>query len=221
MSYNNGLLSKLTGNTVYRLLLSLTLAFGPLTIINVNPVAASQPAPRNRITQLEIRLLRDLIDGHNFAVQMSQVCVQKASRAQLKSLCQQVIKAQQQEIQTMRAWLTNWYGVTYAPTPNKFGAEVLAQLEALNGSQFEVTFMKTLVSHHWGAIILGGEIIDRGYHHEFIDLAADAVTSQVDEINQLRSMLRNVYGIRLYRGAAAAGSAVESVDAPPSLLSAP
>lgn len=53
---------------------------------------------------------------------------------------------------------------------------------------------------------MDGKIIDRVYHHEFVDLAADVVSAQVSEIDQLQTMLRNVYGIR-YRRAAAAGSA--------------
>ncbi len=137
---------------------------------------------------------------------MSQVCLQKATRQQLKSTCEEVIKAQRQEIQTMQSWLTNWYGIQYAPTTNKMNASELSRLGALNGSRFEIEFMKTLASHHWGAIIMGGEVIDRAYHHRFVDLAADIISAQTREINQLRTMLQNVYGIQ-YRGAAAAGSA--------------
>jgi len=197
-----------------QLALALTLIIGTLVTTRM-PVKADAPAPRNRLTILEIRLLRDLIDGHNFAVQMAQVCVQKASRPQLKSLCEQVISTQQQEIQTMRSWLFNWYGVSYAPTANKFATNVVNELASLNGRQFEIVFMKTLASHHWGAIEFAGEIIDRAYHHQFVDLAADVVTAQVSEINQLQNMLLNVYGVE-YNGAAAAGSA--SVDPEPGLL---
>ncbi|MBW4623366.1 MAG: DUF305 domain-containing protein [Cyanosarcina radialis HA8281-LM2] len=160
-----------------------------------------------RLTQLEIGFLRDFIDHHYFAIQMSQICLQKAVRPALKSICQKVIAAQRQEIHTMRSWLINWYGIQYAPTTNKMNASKLSQLNSLNGSQFEIEFMKTLISHHWGAIILGGQIIDRAYHHRLVDLAADIVSAQTQEINELQNMLKNVYGIQ-YEGAAAAGSAV-------------
>ena len=78
-----------------QLLLTFTLTFGTLAATKM-PVMADAPAPRNRLTILEIRLLRDLIDGHNFAVQMSQVCVEKDIREELRSVCEQVIEAQQQ-----------------------------------------------------------------------------------------------------------------------------
>lgn len=199
-----------------QLLLTFTLTFGTLAATKM-PVMADAPAPRNRLTIVEIRLLRDLIDGHNFAIQMSQVCVEKDIREELRSVCEQVIEAQQQEIQTMQSWLSNWYGISYEPTPNNFSKNVLSQLESLNGSEFEIEFMKALTSHHWGAILFGGEIIDRAYHNEFIELGSNVITEQVNEINQLRNMLSKFYGIQ-YNGATGAGSS--SVD-PEEVLLAP
>lgn len=211
---HNNTLSSLFTRLVFRLLPVMLLTFGTFTFAT-GPVLASKPAPRNRLTLLEIRLLRDLIDGHDFAVQMSQQCVQKATIEDLKSLCQQVITTQQQQIQTMQSWLSDWYGISYTPTSNKFSENVLSELAAQSGDNFNVTFMKTLTSHHWGAIELGGEIIDRAYHNEFVDLGTNVVTAQVDEINRLRSMLKNDYGIT-YNGAFSAGSA--AIDPEPSLL---
>lgn len=214
MSLNNNIQHNWAARVASRLLLTVTLTLGTLTIPTIL-VKADEPAPRNRLTGVEIRLMRDLIDGHFFAVQMSTECVEKATRAELKSLCEQVIEAQQQEIQTMQSWLRDWYSIEYTPTSNKFGMNVLKQLELLSGSEFEITFMKTLTSHHWGAIQFAGEIIDRAYHHQFVELASDAVIAQVDEINQLRKMLLEVYGIK-YNGSTSAGSA--AVDPEPSLL---
>jgi uncharacterized protein (DUF305 family) len=214
MLRNKSALPRSTVSIALQLLLVLTPTVGVFTVAT-QPMLATAPAPRYRVTVLEIRLLRDLIDGHNFAVQMSQQCVQKATLGDLKSLCQQVIATQQQQIQTMQSWLSDWYGINYTPTSNKFSDNVLNQLAGLNGDDFNIAFMKSLTSHHWGAIELGGEIIDRAYHNEFVNLATDVVTNQVDEINQLRSMLKNEYGIN-YNGAASAGAS--AVDPEPSLL---
>lgn len=213
---NKSSLPRLTASIGLQVLLALTPALGIFTVA-IEPILASQPAPRNRITQLEIRLLRDLIDGHNFAIEMSEVCLQRATLEELKSLCQQVVTAQQQEIQTMQSWLNDWYGISYSPTSNRFGQNVISQLSALSGDDFNITFMKTLTSHHWGAIILAGEITDRAYHVEFVNLAANVVTEQVDEINHMRGWLKNIYKIE-YVGAAAAGSAADTPEPERNLL---
>jgi uncharacterized protein (DUF305 family) len=214
MFFNSNIQQNWAAKFTTHLLVAMTLTFGTLVATKI-PAKADAPAPRNRLTIVEIRLLRDLIDGHNFAVQMAQVCVEKASRNELRSLCKQVIEAQQQEIQEMRSWLNNWYGINYQPTANNFGRNVVKQLESLNGSEFEIEFMKTLTSHHWGAIEFAGEIIDRAYHNEFIELASNVVIQQAGEITQLRRMLREVYGIQ-YNGATPAGSS--SMEPEPSLL---
>lgn len=57
-----------------QLALALTLIIGTL-VTTRTPVKADTSAPRNRLTILEIRFLQDLTDGHNFTVQMAQVCV--------------------------------------------------------------------------------------------------------------------------------------------------
>ncbi len=213
---NQSSLPRLTASIGLQVLLALTPALGAFTVA-IEPIVASQPAPRNRLTQLEIRLMRDLIDGHNFAIQMSQVCLRNATLEDLKSLCQQVITAQQQEIQTLQSWLSEWYGISYSPTSNKFSQNVISQLAGLSGDDFNITFMKTLTSHHWGAITFAGEIIDRAYHVEFVNLGANVVTAQAEEINQLRGWLKNIYGID-YVGADAAGSAANTPDPERNLL---
>ncbi|WP_392436206.1 DUF305 domain-containing protein (plasmid) [Chlorogloeopsis fritschii PCC 9212] len=101
--------------------------------------------------------------------------------------------------------------------PHRFSQNVINQLSALSGDDFNITFMKTLTSHHWGAIIFAGEIIDRAYHVEFVNLGANVVTQQTREINQLRSWLKKIYNID-YVGSAAAGSAADTPDTERSLL---
>lgn len=213
---NKSLLPRLSASIGLQMFLALTPALSIFTVA-IEPILASQSAPRNRLTQVEIRLLRDLIDGHNFAIEMSKICLQRATLKELKSVCQQVITNQQEEIQTMQSWLSDWYGITYSPTSNKFSQNVINQLAGLSGDDFNITFMKTLTSHHWGAIIFAGEITDRAYHVEFVNLAANVVTAQVNEINQLRGWLKNIYNIE-YVGAAAAGSAADTPDSERSLL---
>jgi uncharacterized protein (DUF305 family) len=49
--------------------------------------------------------LEGMIPHHQDAVNMSQICLQKAARAELKRFCQGVIAVQSREIEQYQQWL--------------------------------------------------------------------------------------------------------------------
>lgn len=60
--------------------------------------AAAEPAPDPAAAFYETRFMEGMIDHHAMAVQMSQTCIEKAVHEALRSLCEQIIAAQQAEI---------------------------------------------------------------------------------------------------------------------------
>lgn len=56
--------------------------------------------------------LQMMIEHHSTAIQEATPCVQRVSHTELKNLCQNIISSQQQEIQQMQTWLTQWYQVS-------------------------------------------------------------------------------------------------------------
>lgn len=49
------------------------------------------------------------------AVEMAEICVDKAVHEELRSLCKNINATQSQEIETMQTWLADWYSVSYEP----------------------------------------------------------------------------------------------------------
>jgi uncharacterized protein (DUF305 family) len=97
---------------------AITLAFTTVAA----PAVANEPAPTRAQAQYEIRFMTDMIDHHQMAINMSQICLTNATHEELKAMCADIIAAQQQEIVTMQTWLQDWYGVSYAPQSEMFGA---------------------------------------------------------------------------------------------------
>ena len=55
--------------------------------------------------------LKDMIAHHQAAVDMSKLLLESTKRPELKDLANRVIATQSQEIDSMKAWLKEWYGI--------------------------------------------------------------------------------------------------------------
>jgi uncharacterized protein (DUF305 family) len=61
--------------------------------------------------QFEEWFMKRMISHHAKAIKEAQDCLEEAYHSQLINLCQNIIVTQSQEIDTMQAWLCEWYGV--------------------------------------------------------------------------------------------------------------
>ena len=162
------------------------------------PAEASGPAPTRAQAQYEVRFMTEMIDHHAMAIEMAELCLTRAIHQELLEMCQQIIAAQSQEIATMQAWLADWYGVNYGPQMTRGMQRQLEQMASMTGAEFEIAFMKSMIRHHWKAVVRASGCIDRAYHEELVEMCTEIVEAQVAEITQLRTWLCEWYGICNY-----------------------
>ena len=72
----------------------------------------TRPDASHAQSRYELRFMTEMIDHHAMAVEMGEMCLSRAVHPELLAMCQEIIAAQMQEIETMQAWLQDWYGVT-------------------------------------------------------------------------------------------------------------
>ena len=60
--------------------------------------------------QFEEWFMKRMISHHAKAIQEAEDCLKEAYHSELISLCQNMIVMQSEEIETMQAWLCEWYG---------------------------------------------------------------------------------------------------------------
>ncbi|HML24524.1 MAG TPA: DUF305 domain-containing protein [Aggregatilinea sp.] len=96
-----------------RLLLMFVVVVVPL----VAQVAYAQDGVTGRAGRAEVRFMEGMIDHHQMALDMAGHCLEKTTTEAVQTLCQGVIDAQTPEIELMRGWLLDWYGIDYTPVP--------------------------------------------------------------------------------------------------------
>ena len=70
----------------------------------------------------------------------------------------------------------------------------MADLEALQGEEFEVAYANQVIAHHQGALDMAQPVVDRAPNQEVRDAAARIIEDQTREINDLTAFLRDTYG---------------------------
>ena len=182
----------------------------------VAPVQADGPA--TRAERAEVRFLEGMIDHHQMALDMAADCLAKASSEPVVMLCQGVIDAQSAEIETMRGWLLNWYGITYAPV-SMVGLEIpmsghshtgthgggamsdppmmmgmMAGLNALAGTEYEIAWLEAMIDHHDDALHMSERILNVTERAELRDLAEGIIEAQSAEIEIMEAMIDELGG---------------------------
>jgi uncharacterized protein (DUF305 family) len=165
---------------------------GPATAI------ASAPASDPATARYEIHFMEEMIDHHTMAVHMGEMCLEKATHAELLTTCQQIVTTQTQEIEVMQTWLSDWYGVTYTPEMTQGHQNMMERMAEMTAEEFEVMFLKMMIRHHWGAIVKASTCVDRASHDELVALCEDIIIAQSAEIEQMRTWLCDWYAICNY-----------------------
>ena len=177
---------------------AIALASCAIALTAATPVRGDSPAPTQAQGQYEVRFMTAMIDHHAMAVEMSTICLSNAATPELIAMCQDILAAQQQEIVTMQTWLQQWYGVSYAPQMTEGMRQRMDRMAQMYGPEFEIAFMKSMIRHHWTAVVRASGCIDRAYHPELVDMCANIIETQVAEITQMRTWLCNWYGVCNY-----------------------
>lgn len=71
----------------------------------------------------------------------------------------------------------------------------VTDLAMLSGDDFDREFLLNLMLHHAMAVMMARPVAERAPHAELRDLAAQMIADQTREINQMRSWLREWYGM--------------------------
>ena len=156
----------------------------------------------------DLRFLDGMTPHHEGAVTMAQEALQKSQRPEIKQLAQAIIDAQQKEIAQMKEWRTAWYPNASA-TPMMYSSEMghtMPMSEEMKSNmmmnvdlgaadeQFDLRFINAMLPHHEGAVTMAKEALQKSDRPEVKELAQNIITSQQQEIAQMKQWKKAWYG---------------------------
>lgn len=166
-----------------------------LGVVVAPPASADAPAADPDAEAFEVEFLEMMIDHHQMAVHMSEMCLEKAVHEELLKLCESIMTTQAAEIAQMQAWLADWYGIEHEPSMgDPAHHHHMGHLATLSGAAFEKAFLEMMVEHHAMAVVDGTECLREAAHPELWRLCSSIVQSQMREIVRMQLWLCRWYG---------------------------
>lgn len=157
----------------------------------------------------DLRFIDGMVPHHEGAVAMAKEVLAKSQRPELKKLANDVIAAQNQEIEQMQKWRKAWYP--------RAGAELMAWHSAMNhmmamspqqisamrmdvdlgaaDQDFDLRFINAMIPHHEGALVMAQDALSKSKRPEIIKLANEIIASQQVEIAQMQQWRKEWFGI--------------------------
>lgn len=144
----------------------------------------------------DLQFLDTMIVHHQGAVDMAKLIPSKGSSEDLKKLGLNIVSSQEKEIAAMRAWREKWFGgkpaainMEMAGMKDSMSGMDLKKLDTLSGKAFDVEFVKQMIPHHEGAVVMSKEALNRSQKDEIKTLATSIIREQQSEIQQMKGWL--------------------------------
>ncbi|KOV71840.1 copper resistance protein [Streptomyces sp. AS58] len=166
---------------------------------NSTSASASAPASQGQANAADVAFAQGMIPHHRQAVEMADLASGRAQSGEVKKLAADIKKAQDPEIKTLSGWLTSWgeeVPAAGAMDHSSHGAgggmmtaEEMTELENASGEEFDTAFMEMMIKHHEGAVEMAKTEQTDGAYAPAQEMAAQIVTSQSAEIEQMNKLL--------------------------------
>jgi uncharacterized protein (DUF305 family) len=148
----------------------------------------------------ELRFLDAMVPHHQGAVEMAREVLDKSQRPEMKKLAQDIIAAQNREIEQMKQWRKAWYpkadskpmawhaqmGHMMAMSPEQIQAMMMKGDLGAADAEFDKRFLNAMIPHHEGALVMAKDVLSKSKRPELKQLAQEILTSQQKEIDQMK-----------------------------------
>jgi uncharacterized protein (DUF305 family) len=158
--------------------------------------AAQPPANHN---SADVTFADKMIPHHRQALDMSALVPSRTTNHELIVMAKQIALEQQAQIDTLQGLLHEW-GEPSAPhqmagmdpgmdMDGMVDAATMAKLPTLNGAEFDDLWLRSMITHHQGAVAMAEPEIAHGQDPAAVKMAKIIVDWQQLEIGRMHAML--------------------------------
>jgi uncharacterized protein (DUF305 family) len=186
----------------------------PVVIQPGAPGQPSKPLPATTRAKLppfstrDVEFMKGMIMHHAQAVEMTSMIDSHTRNKDLRLLGERIKKSQSSEIEFMKRWLEsrgqplpqpsaamarmNMGGEQMKLMPGMLTTDQMIALRNAKGAEFDRLFLKGMIQHHGGALVMVKEMFDTagaGQDAELFNFATDVDSGQRAEIRIMENML--------------------------------
>ena len=154
---------------------------------------------------IDRHFIEQMIPHHDGAIAMATLALKKATRPEIKTLAEAVIRDQNKEIEDMGSWYKDWFqtevpkggssmmggGMMSGSGMHMGGREDMQTLE--NAIDFDKAFIEAMIPHHQLAVMMAQMLRSGTNRPEMLSLANNIIESQSREIQEMQSWYQSWY----------------------------
>ncbi|MET9726328.1 DUF305 domain-containing protein [Streptomyces zaomyceticus] len=169
----------------------------PTATATAAPSAAGAAAP-GAFNDADVMFAQMMIPHHEQALEMARLAEGRAEDPGVRKLVTAIERAQDPEIQKMKAWLKGWgrpesaghgSGGSGHGMAGMMSDQDMKDLAAVEGKAFDRKFAELMIAHHDGAVAMAKDEQRNGRNATAKALADDVVRTQTAEVTELRTIL--------------------------------
>ncbi len=143
--------------------------------------------------EFDVAFMSMMIAHHEGAIEMSEWILERTDDRELIETAEAIIAAQGPEIEQMRQWLQEWYGVA-EPDPMMMrmmhdDMEMMMRRMETEYDEPEVGFLREMIEHHIGAVEMALPVFTQSVRPELRELAHTIIVDQAGEIYEFSEWL--------------------------------
>lgn len=152
-----------------------------------------QSSPDAAKAPFDIQYLDGMSQHHRDGIKMMEMAVDKAQSQEIKSMARRMMDDQKKEIEELKSIREH----VKADAPEAINMKMpgmmsmdkeMAKLESSSGSDFDQHFLKTMTSHHQGAVKMSDAALKQAKHAEVKAKAQEIHDKQKKEIVDMKQM---------------------------------
>jgi uncharacterized protein (DUF305 family) len=151
----------------------------------------------------DVTFAQQMLPHHKQAVEMSDMLLAKGSDvdADVVTLAQQIKAEQGPEITSLTSWLKQWgepteassmSGMDHSSMSGMMSDSDMDALDSASPADAGKLFLQQMVEHHTSAVDMAGTEVDKGKNTDAVAMAKSIVSSQTEQINQMKDMLASM-----------------------------
>jgi uncharacterized protein (DUF305 family) len=145
----------------------------------------------------DVAFAQNMIPHHQQAVDMSAMVPTRTVSQDMLVIAKDISNDQQAEIRGLQGLLSEWGEPAGSDNMGHSGMSMqgmvdpatMDRLKSLKGADFDTLWMRSMISHHQGAITMAQDEIAHGESHDAVEMAKRIVTAQQREIAYMTHLL--------------------------------
>jgi uncharacterized protein (DUF305 family) len=171
--------------------------------MNHSAMVGENNSSKSSLLGSDVMFLEMMIPHHQQAVDISNLAISGSKDTELVALAKKIRDGQAAEIIQMKDWLSGGgdssmmsHGMNHSMGDGMGGMlteSELSTLNSLSGSEFDIFWLRSMITHHEGALHMVTMIKDSN-RSDIQNFGEEIVTVQTTEIEQMKKMLNRMGG---------------------------